>query len=82
MLGTTWKHRCTKLQKDTLHELQELTVGETDERTKTIWSVMKATTEEHRSCKGKRTSFPCIVPGLMLWEHRGGVTNPTETGGG
>lgn len=72
-------HRHTELQKNTLYDLQEVTVRETDEQTMTTHSVMKVMGEEHQNCCGKKTNFPCIVQGPVLWQHRGEVTNPTRT---
>lgn len=71
----------TQSCEDIAPDLREFTAAEAAEWTETKCGVMKAMGEEHRSCNGRRTNFPCIVQGLVQWEHRG-VTKPAGTKGG
>lgn len=59
--GNCIGYRQRELQKDTPHDLHELTVRKIDKWIMTIHSVMDTMGEEHQRCYGKRTNFPCIV---------------------
>lgn len=54
VLGTVWA-QAYRGAEDMIHDLQDFTVGETDEQPMTMHCVMKAMGEEHQSCRGKRT---------------------------